>query len=46
VFSMIGNLFGHRIRCRKDDARKNEVRCKLIMFNLHQLAVTGIARSL
>jgi len=46
VFSMIGNLFGHRIRCRKSDARENEVRCKLIMFNLHQLAVTGLARSL
>jgi hypothetical protein len=46
VFSMIGNLFDYRTRCRKDDARKNEVRCKLIMFNLHQLAVTGLARSL
>jgi len=46
VFSMIGDLFGHRIRCRKSDARENEVRCKIIMFNLHQLAVTGLARSL
>jgi len=46
VFSMIGNLFGHRIRCRKSDARENEVRCKLIMFNIHQLAVTGQARLL
>jgi len=46
VFSMIGNLFGHRIRCRNIDARQNEVRCKLIMFNLHQLAVTGRAGSL
>ena len=46
VFSMIGNLFGYRLRCRNNDARKNEVRCKFIMFNLHQLAVTGLARSL
>ncbi|HOE53188.1 MAG TPA: hypothetical protein PKO24_06115 [Methanomassiliicoccales archaeon] len=46
VFSMIGNLFGHRVRCRKGDARKNEVRCKLIMFDLHQLAMTGLSRSL
>jgi len=46
VFSMTGNLFGHRVRCWNNDARKNEVRCKLIMFNIHQLAVTGPSRSL
>jgi len=46
VLSIIDNLFDHRIRYRKDDARKNEVRCKLIMFNIHKLAMTGISRSL
>ncbi|MCG7845270.1 MAG: transposase, partial [Methanomassiliicoccales archaeon] len=46
VFSMIGNLFDYRTRCRNSDSRKNEVRCKLIMFNIHQLAMTGHARSL
>jgi len=46
VFNRIGDLFGHRIRCRKSDARENEVRYKPIMFNPHQLAVTGPARSL
>ena len=46
VFSMIGNLFGHRIRCRIRDAWEIEIRCELRMFNPHQLAVTGQARSL
>jgi len=41
VFSMIGNLFGYRLRCRKNASRKNEVRCKLAMFNIHQLAMTS-----
>jgi len=41
VFSMIGNLFDYRLKCRKSDSRKNEVRCKLVMFNIHQLAMTG-----
>jgi|GEM_PF-5280349 len=34
------------IKCRSQDARENEVRCKLIMFNMHRLAVNGLARSL
>jgi transposase len=46
VFSMRGDPFGHRIRCRKSEAREKEVRCKLIMFDLHQFAVTGLAQSL
>ena len=46
VFSTICNLFGHRVRCQKSDARENEVLCKFSKFNLHQLVVTGLTRSL
>jgi len=45
VFSMIGNLFDYRLKCRKSDSRKNEVTCKLVMFNIHQLAMTSNCRS-
>ena len=39
VFSMIGALLGHRLRCRSSSGRKNEVRVKLALFNLIQLAM-------
>jgi transposase len=39
VFSMISTLLGHRLRCRSNNGRKNEVRCKLALFNLVQLAM-------
>ena len=39
VFSMISALLGHRLRCRTKNGRKNEVRCKLALFNLVQLAM-------
>jgi len=45
VFSMIGNLFDYRTGCRKDDVRKKRVRCKMLLFSIHQLAITGLARS-
>lgn len=38
VFSMISETLGHRLRCRSKKGRKNEVRCKLALFNLLQLA--------
>lgn len=38
VFSMIGILLGHRLRCRKKAGRENEVRVKFCLFNLIQLA--------
>ncbi len=38
VFSMIGILLGHRLRCRKKASRKNEVQAKFCLFNLIQLA--------
>jgi len=38
VFGMISEGLGHRLRCRKWEGRKNEVRCKLALFNLLQLA--------
>jgi len=40
VFSMIGNLLGYRLRRQKNVSRKNEVRCKLAMFNVYRLAMT------
>ena len=39
VFSMIGALLGHRLKCRSSNGRKNEVRVKLALFNLVQLAM-------
>lgn len=39
VFSMIGALLGYRLRCRSRNSRENEVRCKLALFNLIQLAM-------
>ncbi len=38
AFSMIGRLFGYRIRCRSKTGRKNEVQAKVAMFNLLLLA--------
>ncbi|MBE0518850.1 MAG: transposase [Thermoplasmata archaeon] len=38
AFSMIGRLFGYRIRCRSKTGRKNEVNAKISMFNLLLLA--------
>jgi len=38
VFSMIGTLLGHRLRCRKKASRKNEVQVKFCLFNMIQLA--------
>jgi hypothetical protein len=39
VFSMISALFGHRLRCHASNGRKNEVRDKLALLNLIQLAM-------
>ena len=39
VFSMIGGLLGYRLRCRSKNGRKNEVRVKLALFDLIQLAM-------
>ena len=39
VFSMISALLGYRLRCRSKKGRKNEVRVKLALFNLIQLAM-------
>ena len=39
VFSMIGSLLGYRLRSRSKNGRKNEVRVKLALFNLVQLAM-------
>jgi len=39
VFSMIGALLGYRLRCRSKKGRKNEVRVKLALFDLIQLAM-------
>jgi len=39
VFSMIDSALGYRLRCRSSKSRKNEVRCKLALFNLLQLAM-------
>ncbi len=38
VFSMIGGRFGHRIRCRSETGRKNEVRSKIAAHNIRILA--------
>jgi transposase len=38
VFSMIGSLFGYRLRCRNSENRRNEVRIKFVIFNIFQLA--------
>ena len=39
VFSTIGAWLGHRLKCRSKNGRKNEVRVKLALFNLIQLAM-------
>ena len=39
VFSMIGVLLGYRLRYRSKNGRRNEVRVKLALFNLIQLAM-------
>jgi len=39
VFSMISALLGHRLKCRTKNSKKNEVRVKLALFNLIQLAM-------
>ena len=39
VFSMIDNALGYRLKCRNRNSRRNEVRCKLALFNLLQLAM-------
>ena len=39
VFSMIGALLGHRLKCRSKKGRKNEVRVKLVLFDIVQLAM-------
>jgi hypothetical protein len=36
---MIDKAVGYRLKCRNMESRKNEVRCKLAMFNLLQLAM-------
>ena len=38
AFSMIGGRFGHRIRCRSEMGRKNEVRSKISAHNIRMLA--------
>jgi len=38
AFSMIGGRFGHRIRCRSEVGRKNEVRTKIASRNIRMLA--------
>jgi len=38
AFSMIGRLFGYRIKCRSKTGRKNEVQAKISMYNLLLLA--------
>lgn len=38
AFSMIGGRFGHRIRCRSETGRKNEVRSKIATHNIRMLA--------
>ena len=42
AFSMIGRLFGYRIRCRSKTGRKNEVQAKVAMFNLLLMARKSI----
>jgi transposase len=39
VFSMISALLGYRLKCRSKNGRKNEVRVKLALFDLLQLAM-------
>ena len=38
TFSMIGGSFGHRIKCRTIEGRKNEVRSKIAAHNIRMLA--------
>jgi transposase len=38
AFSMIGGRFGHRIRCRSEVGRKNEVCSKIASHNIRMLA--------
>ncbi len=46
AFSMIGRLFGYRIKCRSKTARKNEVQAKVAMFNLLLLARKTVSLSI
>lgn len=39
VFSMIDKALGYRLRCRTKRGRRNEVRCRLALFNMLQLAM-------
>lgn len=39
VFSMIDKALGYRLRFRKKDGRRNEIRCKFARFNVLQLAM-------
>jgi len=41
AFSMIGGRSGHRIRCRSETGRKNEVRSKIAAHNIRMLAWMG-----
>jgi transposase len=43
AFSMIGRLFGYRIRCRSKTGRKNEVQAKISLFNLLLLARKAVS---
>jgi transposase len=45
AFSMIGRLFGYRIRCRSKTGRKNEVHAKIAMFNILLLARKTVSLS-
>jgi len=38
AFSMIDGRFGHRIRCRSETGRNNEVRSKIAAHNIRMLA--------
>jgi hypothetical protein len=45
VFSMIGALLGHRLRCRTKVGRRNDVRIKFRLFDLIQLTMRKEFRS-
>jgi hypothetical protein len=38
AFSMIDGRFGHRLKCRSEVDRKNEVRTKIASYNVRMLA--------
>ena len=46
VFSMIDSSFGHRIRCRSDIGRKNEVHAKVQSHNLRMICLQNFKRNL